>query len=128
VAEHDAGVLIEDENVAILSREDGLPLLSAAIIEALDSSRELPVSDRRESKRSDWPAYKASGCRSIRQFEQDFLLVRIESANVAHHFVYLEGFPEHECELTVRCSSVPSSPELGSACIRIIDACRARQF
>jgi len=60
---------------------DALPeALGQSVWEALLSFRSIsePV-DLRSHKKTDWPAFRASGVRSVRQFEDSFVRVSIEA-------------------------------------------------
>ena len=120
-------LMIESPDVVVLERTDDHSPLANAILRALDSTRVLPDQNLRDKKRSDWPAYRASGCRSISKFEAEFIAVNVSGANESNHFVWIEGWPEKDAELSVRCSSILESPGLGTACLRVIDACQSRQ-
>lgn len=118
----------EARDVFVLELGNDRSVVADAILKALDATCVLPEQNLRDKKRSDWPAYQASGCRSIRQFEADFVHVHVSGANEFNHFVWIEGWPEKGAALSVRCSASLDAPAIGVACARVIDACRTRQF
>ncbi len=69
----------------------------------------------RDAKRRDWPAFRASGAKSVGQFEAESLGVSIETINTT---MRVEAFPlmTNEPNLAVRAYCSPSSlhEELGS--------------
>lgn len=131
VAQHYVGrpgaLMIESEDVVVLEDGNENSGLAQAILKALDSTRVLPDQELRDKKRSEWPAYIASGCRSILQFESEFIAVHVSGAEV-NQCVWIEGWPVKDADLSLRCSAIAESPGLGIACMRIIDACRSRQI
>lgn len=54
----------------------------------------------REQKLTDWPSYRASGKRSIRQFQNDYLCIRIIAMNEAELFYDAECRPRGESDIT----------------------------
>jgi hypothetical protein len=88
------------------------------------------VHDLRSVKASDWPAYKASGKRSIRSFEKDFVAIRISGAN-EHNVVYeLECLLDHDPELSVtsRMSNNATADEVGQRLRKMFLAARDRKL
>jgi len=67
-------------------------LLGAEVVSACAASeRKFHLASRRDTKRSDWPAFQASGAKSIRQFESDYVRYSIEDATGAGHFLTIES-------------------------------------
>lgn len=58
----------------------------------------------RDSKSSDWPAYKHSKCKTIVSFEKEYIPISIRSANDSNLILILEGRPFKDSELTVTSS------------------------
>ncbi len=84
----------------------------------------------RDAKLTDWPAFKASGERSIRKFEGSFIEISIQSANASNLVVIVTGNPEKDAVLqvtsTMSTSVVPA--ELGARVLRVYEACRDRRL
>jgi hypothetical protein len=75
----DGGPYYEQENHILLT-DCSSAELGAAIKESLKlfSIRER---DLRKFKKTDWPAYRASRCTSVKRFEEDFQRIRISYLN-----------------------------------------------
>ncbi len=78
----------------------------------------------REVKLSDWPAYRASGCRSVRQFEGN-QFVYIKAVNEAALFYEARTKPdgEEEIELRIVLNRYGPDVELGQKILRLFDVC-----
>jgi hypothetical protein len=73
------GVHIEQPAVALVPWGATPDVLGRSVWEALLNFRRTPELNLRSYKRSDWPAYRASGAKSIRAFEEGFVRVCIEA-------------------------------------------------
>ena len=51
--------------------------LGQSVWEALLLLRHTPGVNLRSQKKADWPAYRASGCKSVRAFEEEFVRVSV---------------------------------------------------
>ena len=71
------GLYVETNPVTNLAWETATDVLGQCVWEALLGFRE--DTNLGSSKKTDWPAYKASGARSVRSFEEDFVRVKIEA-------------------------------------------------
>jgi hypothetical protein len=79
-----AGLFAEQpEGVARCERGDPAAL-GAAVRAALAACRYEPVFDYRDRKRTDWPAFRQSGCRSVRAFEESYVPIGIQGVNDAN--------------------------------------------
>jgi hypothetical protein len=131
VAQHyngPGGVLVEDTNAVVLSAPEDDRVLTASLREALARSTVLTEVDLRSRTSADWPAYAASGERSARAFESEFIAVCVRGANDSNTVYCLEGFPEVHAELTVTSSVAAASDDLGSRCLAVWRACRDRRI
>jgi hypothetical protein len=118
-----AGINYEqDEAVAITGWRESLQLV-AALRSALER---FSFRDRnlRDSKRSEWPAYRASGCRSIREFESSYFCISVHPANEAEIIYIAEARPlgEEEISLSVTANSRVDK-EIGQRVLKLYDAC-----
>lgn len=75
----------------------------------------------KDSKRSDWPAFKASGYRTIRKFEADYVYLRVKGANASNLYYFLES-PEFGANSIRLISTVnPHTADFGSAVHQIYE-------
>jgi hypothetical protein len=121
------GIWYEDEAPAVLNA----PLTAAELGTAVGTAMRGTVrraKDLRGAKVSDWPAYRASGAPSVRQFEQLFLSMDVEGANQANLVAVVTGWPEKDSPLQVTSSVSSAFPvELGKCILRVYEACRDRR-
>ncbi|HEU4699668.1 MAG TPA: hypothetical protein VFS40_10835 [Gemmatimonadales bacterium] len=78
-----------------------VPALGAAARAALAACRYEPAFDYRDRKRTDWPAFRASGCRSVREFEQLYVPFGIRGANEANLAYVIESPPYGACAVSL---------------------------
>jgi hypothetical protein len=76
-----AGLTAEIPETARVCARDNTEELGRVALNALHGCVWQPEFNYRNSKRSDWPAFKASRERSIAQFERRWKLVRVRGAN-----------------------------------------------
>jgi hypothetical protein len=55
----------------------------------------------RNSKKTDWPSYGASRCRSVRQFEELYLCISVRAVNDAELFYEASCQPRGESDITL---------------------------
>jgi hypothetical protein len=77
------------------------------------------------SKLSDWPAFKASNLRSVKQFEASYLRIGIVAVNDAALMFEATVFPPNESEIALRVafSKGNSNQEVGTLLLRLISSC-----
>jgi hypothetical protein len=121
------GPLVEDENPVVL-RPPGPVALSDAIGDAMGRSIIQKEIALRDSKLTEWPAFRASGSTSVRRFESEFIKLLISGANDANVTLIVEGWPEFGSELAISTAISASSIELGERCLLVWRACRDRVF
>ncbi len=118
----------EDDAPTVLNKPFTAEDLGNAIAEAMRKT-DRRTRNARDSKLSDWPAYKASGERTVRKFEESFIVISIEGANAANLIAVITGDPEKDAILQVRgtisTSVVPA--ELGERVLQVYKACRDRR-
>jgi len=76
------GICYEQEAVRVLDAGYSLADLGDALKEALSAFSERPR-DLRLHKKTDWPAFRASGLSSVARFESEFLPVSVECLNAS---------------------------------------------
>lgn len=103
--------------------------LGLALNDAMNGSQVKPERSHRGAKLTDWPAYKASGARSVKRFEADFVAIHVSGANEENIIYLIEGYPEKNAELRVLASANPKPPaQLGERCIDVWRACCSRSL
>ncbi len=120
------GFLYEDETPTV-TQPNAPDSLGSAVQRALDASDIRPPTSHRDKKLTEWPAFKSSGRRSVRQFEADFIRLHISGANESNIIYQIEGWPEKDADLRV-VASASSAPvgQLGERCLIVWRACRDR--
>jgi hypothetical protein len=71
------GHYVESEAIAVMSFESETSLLGQSVWKALLLFRSAP--NLGSSKKTDWPAFRASGAKSVRVFEDEFVRVSVEA-------------------------------------------------
>ncbi len=101
---------------------DGLEpaTLGAAACERFLASENRPMPQSvRKRKRTDWPAYRQSGCRSVAAFEREYLPVSMIGLNKANISVRLETEPLRDgVRLTVLCNPL-ATQRLGEELMKL---------
>ena len=75
------GVLYEQEQPTVLS-VDSRGDVGAAVKKAF-AAFSTRAQDLRSAKKSDWPAFRASGCKSMMQFEAEFRRIHVQYLNAS---------------------------------------------
>lgn len=122
--ENDAGILYEQKECYSADYPIDLKVLGDEIIRNLNKYS-VKDTNLRDSKSSDWPAYKHSKCKTIVSFEKDYVPVFIRSANDSNLILTLEGRPFKDSELTVN-SSISfhaDKEEIGNRVNNIYQSC-----
>jgi hypothetical protein len=73
------GILYE-QDIPIVLTAVSPQSVGAAVKKALDAFS-IQAKDLRSAKRSDWPAFRASGTKSMKQFEAEFSCLSVEHVN-----------------------------------------------
>jgi hypothetical protein len=76
-------------------------------------------------KLTDWPAFKTSRLRSVKQFEAAYLRIHITAVNEAALAYEATAFPPGESEISLRIaySKGTSNREVGALLLRLIGSC-----
>jgi hypothetical protein len=77
------------------------------------------------SKHTDWPAFKASRLRSVKQFEASYLRLHVVAVNEAAIIFEASAFPPKESEIALRVTFTKgnSNEEVGALLLRLITSC-----
>ena len=79
-AEANGGLYINQAPSALLPNDAPSEILGQSVWEALLQFRSIPEPlNLRSSRKTDWPAYRASGAKSVSQFEATFVCVSVEA-------------------------------------------------
>jgi hypothetical protein len=118
-----AGIYYEqDEAVVVADWREVLPLV-AALRSALER---FSFRDRnlRDSKLSEWPAYRVSGCRSVKEFQSSYFCISVRAANESELCYIAEAHPLDEREISL-CVTINrhGDDEAGRTLFRLYDAC-----
>jgi hypothetical protein len=83
-----------------------------------------------EKKITEWPAFKASGLRSLRKFEESFIEISVQSVNAANLSAIITGSPEKEAILLVTStiSTGVITTEFGDRILQVYKACVERHL
>jgi hypothetical protein len=71
------GFHTEQEPNAVLSYDCSTEMIGQAVWESLLLFRHTPNVNLRSRNKTDWPAYRASGVRSVRAFEEEYVRVSV---------------------------------------------------
>jgi len=124
------GLLFEDIHPVVLRGPLEAATLGCETKAALEKTQIRPPVSFANHKLKDWPAFKASRMKTVRQFEQDFIDIQLSGANEVNLVYLIEGYPEKDSELKVLASiSSGAAPDkLGEQIILVYRACRDRQL
>lgn len=75
----DRGLYVEQTPVALISPDAPADTLGQSVWEALLSFRASASPDLASRKKTDWPAYRASGVKTVRAFEGGYVHVSVEA-------------------------------------------------
>lgn len=80
--------------------------------------------DLRGLKLSEWPAYRASRCRSVADFQSSYFCITVRAANEAELCYIAEARPLDESEISL-CVTIDryGDDETGRKLLRLYDAC-----
>ncbi|SPF79302.1 hypothetical protein ALP8811_03242 [Aliiroseovarius pelagivivens] len=108
------GIYVEDEAGITLCETTPEISFGEIVRDHFKASRRGLISGLGARKKTDWPAFKTSGLRSVAQFEREYICVSVMGANEANIIVRLESDPvQWGLKITTHCN--PLSVEvLGS--------------
>lgn len=124
------GLLFEDEHPVLIHFPYEAATIGHEVKVALSRTQiRLPVSFAKH-KPSEWPAFQISQVKTIRHFEQEFILIRVSGANEANLVYSVEGYPNKDADLRVitSISSGVSAEKFGECITAVYRACRDRRL
>jgi hypothetical protein len=95
-----AGIYYEQEN-PLMDESSDWSALGASLRVSINrfAFRETNL---RDTKKTDWPAFRASGCRSVRQFEDLYLRIDVVAVNEAELFYHASCQPHGEEDIKLQ--------------------------
>jgi len=119
-----AGIIYEQENCKTLLKSVSFSELGTQIIDSMNLFS-LKDKNLRESKLTDWPAFKHSKSKSVRAFEKEYVNISVVSCNEYNLIIDIEGFPYKDSELKVisTISFYADKEEIGKRIIKVYEAC-----
>jgi hypothetical protein len=119
-----AGIAYEQETPTVVADWRDGAALAAALRSALGG---FSVKDRdlRGLKKTEWPAYRASTCASVREFERTYLCIFVGPVNEAEHAYDAHAQPHGEDDITLHVTLTrhSSDVEMGRKILKLFDAC-----
>lgn len=103
------GIYYEQESPVVISPISAVRV-GAAVKKAFDAFS-VRAKDLRDAKRSDWPAFHASGCQSMRQFAAEFESVSVEYLNPSGMFARAEIGLRGDDDFAVSTTFNPQLPD-----------------
>jgi hypothetical protein len=126
---NDAGIYYEQEEAITIPNWRDPVELARSVRAALERySRK----DRnlRDSRRSEWPAFRISECRSVKEFESSYQRIKIMAVNQAELFYRASLEPQQTggLELATLLNRHASDAEFGNPILRLFDVSVRRSF
>ena len=127
--ENDAGIIYEQDKCLVTENPMNLSELGKEVINYLNLFSIKDV-NLRDTKSSDWPAFKNSKVKSIREFKQEYICISIESVNNSNLILQIEGKPYNGSELTINShiSFHANNEEIGKRVMKIYETCLTRRI
>jgi hypothetical protein len=119
-----AGIYYEQEEPCVLdSWRDGLAL--AASLRSSLERFSFRKANLRDAKKTDWPSYRASRCRSVREFESLYMRIHVRALNEAGLFydAYAEPPGESDITLHVTLNRHARDEEISRQLLKVFDVC-----
>lgn len=93
---NEAGICYEQSCLLVADVDQLVPVVRQALADF-----SMKDADLRQAKLSDWPSYRASGLKSVRQFQNEYLQITVTATNEAELFYEAATKPHHESDLTL---------------------------
>jgi hypothetical protein len=116
VAINDAGIRYEPDFACRIAQTDSPEVLGLAILDVLKRYRRTDK-NLRDTKKSEWPAFIASGLKTVKSFEGAYRFIDIESDEKRTTLTRFSG--SHSAADTEHLPPSPSPHEIGLALIRL---------
>jgi hypothetical protein len=119
-----AGISFEQEGPVAIANWRRAPGLGAALRFALERFS-LQERNLRDLKKSEWPSYRASSSRSVREFEATYICISVQALNEAEFFYDAWAYPpgEEDIALHVTLNRYGPDEEFDRKILRLFDAC-----
>jgi len=119
-----AGIIYEQEICKTLPKSASFTELGTEVIECLNLFS-MKDKNLRETKPTDWPAYKLGKSKSIRTFENEYIWISIDGCNENNLLINIEGAPYIDSELKViaTISFYADKEQIGKRIINVFEAC-----
>jgi hypothetical protein len=117
-----AGIYYEQDETLIVESWRNDVNLAVALRNALGKFG-FREEDLRDRKKSDWSAYRASSCQSVRDFETSFLRIDVRALNESELFYDASARPPADSELRLHVTLNPygSDEEIARLLIKLFD-------
>jgi hypothetical protein len=119
-----AGIFFEQDEPVVVADWRRSPGLAIALRSALD--RFAPQErNLRDYKRTEWPSYRASNSRSVREFEATHICINVQASNKAEFFYDADVYPpgEEDISLHVMLNRHGSDEEIDRKLLKLFNAC-----
>ncbi len=122
--ENEAGIIYEQDKCLVNENPMNHSELGKEVINNLNLYSIKDV-NLRDNKSSDWPAFKNSKVKSIREFKQEYIRISVESVNNSNLILLIEGKPYNGSELTInsQISFHANNEEIGKRVMKIYETC-----
>ncbi|WP_028980410.1 hypothetical protein [Sporocytophaga myxococcoides] len=119
-----AGIIYEQESCEVIDKGISDSALGEAVINSLNKFS-FKEQNLRESKLTDWPAFKHSKSKSVRAFDQEYINISINGCNEYNMIIDIEGIPHKDSELTIKSSIsfYADKDEIGKRIMKVYEAC-----
>jgi hypothetical protein len=119
-----AGISFEQDGPAVIANWRQAPGLGAALRFALERFS-LQERSLRDFKKTEWPSYRASSARSVREFEAAYICVCVQALNEAELFYDARAYPrgEEDIALHVTLDRYGPDEEIDRKIVRLFNAC-----
>lgn len=117
-----AGIYYEQENPMVLTNWRESRSLAAALSSSL-SQFQMRDKNLRDEEKTNWPSYVASRCRSLRQFESEFLCIEVHALNEAELLYEASVTPHGESDISlhVTLNRYGADEEIDRRIVRLFD-------
>jgi hypothetical protein len=119
-----AGISFEQDGPAVIADWRQAPGLGVALRFALERFS-LQERNLRDFKRTEWPSYRASSFRSVREFEAAYICISVQAVNEAELFYGACAHPpgEEDIALHVTLNRYGPDEEIERKILRLFNAC-----
>ena len=122
--QNSAGISFEQDGPAVIANWRQTPGLCAALRFALERFS-LQEKNLRDFKKTEWPSYRASSSRSVREFEATYICISIQALNEAELFYDACAYPPGEADIALHVTLNRYGPdeEVDRKILRLFSAC-----